>query len=75
MKKIMIAFAVLLLMFTYGCGSDEEKETTENETVIESQEEAAEMRSEETPPAQKQEMEVPDDTVKETRKKPVVEGC
>jgi len=75
MKKIMIAFAVLLLMFTYGCGSDEEKETTENETVIQSQEEAAEMRGEETTPAEEQDTEVPDDTVKETKKRPVVEGC
>ncbi|MGB3223404.1 MAG: hypothetical protein WBB23_11440 [Desulforhopalus sp.] len=71
MKKFMIALAALLLMFTYGCGADEEQETTENETVIQSQERAAEMRGEEA----EEEIEESDDTVKETNKRPVIEGC
>jgi hypothetical protein len=33
------------------------------------------MRGEETTPAEEQDTEVPDDTVKETKKRPVVEGC
>jgi hypothetical protein len=81
MKKFMIALAGLLLMFTYGCGGDEERETTENETVIESQERAAEMRGEDTTAPDEnaikteEQTEAPDDTVKETKKKPVIEGC
>jgi hypothetical protein len=73
MKKIMIALAGLLLMFTYGCGTDEERETTENETVIQSQERAAEMRGEETTPPDEnavkteEQTEASDDTVKETK--------
>lgn len=80
MKKFMVALAMLLLMFTYGCGSDEQ-ETTENETVIQSQERAAEMRGEETTAPDEnvieteEEMDAPDDTVKETKKRPVIEGC
>jgi uncharacterized protein YcfL len=81
MKKIMIALAGLLLMFTYGCGSDEEQETTENETVIQSQEKAAEMRGEETTAPDENAIETEEqteesgDTVKETKKRPVIEGC
>ena len=81
MKKIMIARAGLLLMCTYGCGNEEQQETTENETVIESQEKAAEMRGEETATPDgtaietEQQTETPDDAVKETKKRPVVEGC
>lgn len=81
MKKIMIALAGLLLMFTYGCGNDEQQKTTENETVIESQEKAAEMRSEETATHDgnaiktEEQTETPDGTVKETKKRPVIEGC
>lgn len=74
MNKFMIALAGLLLMFTYGCGTDEQQETTENETVIQSQERAAEMRGEETTVPEEQ-TEAPDDTVKETKKRPVIEGC
>lgn len=81
MKKFMITLAGLLLMFTYGCGNDEEQETTENETVIQSQERAAEMRGEETTDPDEnaieteEETEASDDTVKETKKRPVIEGC
>ncbi len=81
MKEILIAFAGLLLMFTYGCGTDEQQETTENKTVINSQERAAEMRGEETTAPEentaetKEQTEVPNDTVKETKKRPVIEGC
>jgi hypothetical protein len=71
MKKIMIVLAGLLLMFTYGCGGDEERETTVNETVIESQESAADENAIET----EEKTEAPDDTVKETKKKPEIEGC
>lgn len=81
MKKIMIALAGMLLMFTYGCGTDEQQETTENETVIQSQERAAEMRGEETTAPDETAIETEEkteesgDTVKETKKRPVIEGC
>jgi PBP1b-binding outer membrane lipoprotein LpoB len=62
MKKILITCVGLLLMFSYGCSSEDPKTSTEKakEAVIEARDKA---------------VEVGNDTVKATKKKVEIEGC
>ncbi len=93
MKIIVIACVGLLLMFTYGCSSEDAKEAAETtkETVIETQEKAAEMASDAVSATKDAAVEAKDkaaemingtndtsetsDTVKKPRKRPALEGC
>jgi uncharacterized protein YcfL len=62
MKKFLITCVGLLLLVTYGCSSEEAKEATEknSETAVEEVNKTAGTAG---------------DAVKETKKKPPVEGC
>ena len=84
MKKILIACVGLLLMVSYGCSSEDAKESAEKtkEVVIEAQEEAAEMTSEAaiateeaTTEAKDKAVEMGSDAVQTSKKKAAIEGC
>lgn len=84
MKKIVIAFVGLLLLVTYGCSSEDTKEPAEKtkEAVTEVKDKAVEMSSETATATKEAAIEIKDkavemgsDAVKETEKKPAIEGC
>ncbi len=84
MKKIAIIFVGLLLLFTFGCSSEDAKESAEKtkETVIETKDKTAEMTKDAATATKEAAIETKDKTVemgsdakKAVKKKPAIEGC
>jgi uncharacterized protein YcfL len=85
MKKFLIAFVGLLLMVTFGCSSEDTKEPAEKtkEAVMEAKDKTVEMANDAATATKETAVEVKDkavemgndDAVKETKKKPAIEGC
>lgn len=77
MKKIVIAFVGLLLMVTYGCSSEDAKESAEKtkDTVIEMSSDAASATKEAAIEVKDKAVEMESDAVKAAKKKPAIEGC
>ena len=77
MKKILIACVGLLLVVSYGCSSEDTKESAEKtkEVIIETKDKAVEMTSEAAIETKDKAEEMGGDAVKTSKKKPAIEGC